>query len=105
MGVKVRAIEPCSLARIPTDAAWPGDCYTSRSRRIRLVNMLTSMETILEVAEEETLWDILQRHLEHNAHAASYVWKYGDRLLEMDKTLQQNGVSCPQNSIVGLTLL
>ena len=38
------------------------------------------------------MWEILQRHLPHNAHAASYVWKHGDRLLDMNKTLEQNGV-------------
>ncbi|XP_043226782.1 cytochrome b5 domain-containing protein 1-like [Amphibalanus amphitrite] len=65
---------------------------SARTRRIRLVNMLTRTETTLAVPEECTMWEILQRHLPHNSHAASYVWKYGDRLLDMDKTLEQNGI-------------
>ncbi|XP_037092914.1 cytochrome b5 domain-containing protein 1-like isoform X2 [Pollicipes pollicipes] len=65
---------------------------SNRSRKIRLVNMLTRTETTLLVPEEATLWEILQRHLAHNAHAASYVWKFGDRELDMAKTLEQNGI-------------
>ena len=36
--------------------------------------------------------EILSRYLMHNAHAASYTWKYDGRNLDMSKTLEQNGI-------------
>ena len=36
--------------------------------------------------------EILDRYLKWNYHAASYTWKYNGVNLEMDKTLEQNGV-------------
>ena len=63
--------------------------------------MLTGTETTLTVPEECTLWEILQLHLPHNAHAASYVWKFGDRPLDMHKTLDQNGVRSGEERMEG----
>ena len=37
--------------------------------------------------------EILQRYLVHNAHAASYTWKYAGRELDMKKTLADNGIA------------
>ena len=36
--------------------------------------------------------EILQRYLKYNQHAASYTWKYDGEVLDMDKTLEENGV-------------
>lgn len=36
--------------------------------------------------------EILARYLRYNAHAASYTWKYDSRNLDMDKTLEENGI-------------
>nr|KAG5704715.1 hypothetical protein BaRGS_005171 [Batillaria attramentaria] len=36
--------------------------------------------------------EILDRYLRYNKHAASYTWKYDKRNLEMNKTLEQNGI-------------
>ncbi len=36
--------------------------------------------------------EILQRYLKYNEHAASYTWKYDCKVLEMDKTLTENGI-------------
>jgi len=36
--------------------------------------------------------EILQRYLKYNAHAASYTWKYDGQLLDMGKTLTENGI-------------
>lgn len=38
------------------------------------------------------MWEILRRYLPHNAHAASYTWKYEGVNLDMDKTLEQNKI-------------
>lgn len=48
---------------------------STRTRRVRVVNTLTEQETLLEVGSEETLEEIQDRYLEHNAHAGSYTWK------------------------------
>src|SRR6218665_545531 len=48
--------------------------------------------TILQVCSEETINEILKRYLVHNSHAASYTWKYDCSNLDMDKTLEENGI-------------
>ena len=69
---------------------------THKTRSVRLLNMLTQQETALEVCAEETLDEIQQRYLDHNAHSGSYAWKRtdarGSRFLDMRRTLEANGV-------------
>lgn len=36
--------------------------------------------------------EILNRYLKYNAHAESYTWKYDCNVLDMDKTLTENGI-------------
>lgn len=36
--------------------------------------------------------EILNRYLKYNAHANSYTWKYDCRVLDMDKTLEENEI-------------
>lgn len=69
-----------------------------KTRKIRLFNMLTQQENIIEVCSEETLEEIQRRYLAFNQHAASYTWKRSDdselaRSLDMRKTLHENGIS------------
>jgi hypothetical protein len=56
------------------------------------MNMLTKDQHILEVCSEETLSQIRARYLSRNAHAHSYTWKHLRRVLDMSKTLEQNGI-------------
>jgi len=69
---------------------------SQRTRKVRIVNVLTKQEKILEVCSEETMKEILNRFLNYNAHAGSYTWKAlfdGDFVpLDMDKTLEENDV-------------
>ena len=37
--------------------------------------------------------EILDRYLPYNRHASSYTWKYHGKNMDMDKTLEQNGVA------------
>ncbi len=48
---------------------------STRVRLVRVRNVLTGQEHILEVPSEETLGEIRRRYLMVNAHAHSYVWK------------------------------
>lgn len=70
---------------------------TQKTRKVKLLNMLSRQETTLEVCCEETLNEIQRRYMVYNAHAPSYTWKRTDsksvaRVLDMRKTLDENGV-------------
>jgi hypothetical protein len=61
-------------------------------RWIRIVNTLTGLEDIREVAGEESLNDVLVRFKRINSHAGSYTWKFQGVVLDMEKTLEENGI-------------
>ena len=65
---------------------------TVRTRKIRLVNILTKQEDVLDCATEETLNEILDRYLVFNSHAASYTWKCEGRVLDMSRNLEDNDI-------------
>jgi len=76
---------------------WRDDTFcigtlSQKTRFIKIINTLTSQEQILEVCSEENMHEILKRYIMHNAHAASYTWKYNGKNLDMDKSLEQNGI-------------
>lgn len=48
--------------------------------------------------------DILTRYLLCNAHAASYTWKYGQNVLDMNKTLTENGIPDEEELLEDLLL-
>lgn len=54
--------------------------------KIQLVQFAT------QVCSEDTMLDILSRYLPWNAHAASYTWKHAGDVLDMNKTLEENGI-------------
>ena len=53
---------------------------------------LTWVLKFLKVCSEENMLEILQRYLKYNAHAESYTWKYDAHVLDMNKTLIENGI-------------
>ena len=61
-------------------------------RRIRIINTLTHDEHTLEVCAEENIASIRQRYLAYNSHADSYIWKRLGKRLDMDATLEDNGI-------------
>lgn len=65
---------------------------SKKTRNIRILNMLTKDEHILEVCSEDSLSAIQERYLELNIHAKGYMWKRLGGLLDMNLTLQENGV-------------
>lgn len=69
---------------------------TKKSRLLKVVNMLTRTEDVIQTCEEETINDILERYLPYNKHAQSYTWKAlinGEFvIMNMDATLEQNNV-------------
>jgi len=95
--------EPVSNWATDFDKPWWKDterfCIGSISKHVRtikIVNMLTYQETLLEVCEEETLAEIEDRYQDWNENSTSYKWKYLDgdafRYLDMQATLSENSI-------------
>ncbi len=79
--------------------------YLSRAKRsIRVVNTLTNQNDLLEVCSEETLTEINSRYLKLNAHANSYTWKRLGRPLNMNKTLDENGIADESQEFAALRM-
>ncbi|XP_030043122.1 cytochrome b5 domain-containing protein 1 [Microcaecilia unicolor] len=75
------------------DPAYEVGVLATKTRRIRIINTLVDQEHVLQVCVEENIWEILRRYLVYNAHAASYTWKYNGVVLDMNKTLEENGIA------------
>ena len=66
---------------------------SEKPRNIRIVNTLTNQDKVVQVATEETLNEIQRfRYLAVNKHSNSYTWKYQSFVLDMNKTLKDNGI-------------
>ncbi|KAJ3303441.1 Cytochrome b5 domain-containing protein 1 [Kappamyces sp. JEL0829] len=65
---------------------------SKKTRKIKIVNMLTKDEHILEVCSEDSMSAIQDRYTATNAHAKGYMWKRLGTLLDMNLTLQENGI-------------
>jgi hypothetical protein len=74
-----------------TDAYCIGS-LTKKVRKINAMNTLTKEDIVIDVACEETMNEILDRFLIQNFHAASYTWKRIGRVMDMNKTLAENGI-------------
>lgn len=88
---------------------------TKRVRPIRIQNMLTGDICAINVCMEDKLDRILERYLIFNSDADSYTWCYDSRVLDMDKTLEENDipdqrdkythVGLPENTYIPMILL
>jgi len=65
---------------------------TRNVRKITIMNTLTKDEETIEVAQEESINEIMERYLVYNQHADSYTWKRLGKVLDMDLTLGENGI-------------
>lgn len=54
--------------------------------------MVTFDECTLTVCMEDKITRIRERLLLFNSHAASYTWKFENQFLNMEKTLDENGI-------------
>lgn len=77
---------------------WNNDKYvigtlTQKSRKVRIVNMLSHHTDIIEVPSEETIDEIQTRYCNVNDHAPSYTWKtFTSKPLDMEGTLDENDI-------------
>ena len=69
---------------------------TKKQRLVKVINMLTHSEDVIQTCQEESIADILERYLDYNKHAKSYTFKAlkDDKIvpLDMQLTLEENGV-------------
>jgi len=73
-----------------------------RIRKITVMNLLTKQKHTLEVPVEDTVEEIRDRYLVNNAHAGSYTWKRLGKVLNMQKTLEDNGMKDETEELVRL---
>ena len=59
---------------------------------------------IPKVCAEETMDEILRRYLPYNSHASSYTWKYFGNNLDMNKSLEENGINDESEEFYDLRL-
>ena len=79
---------------------------SEKSRQIRIVNVLTNQENVIQVASEETLEEMQRyRYLPINKQSSSYSWKYQDYTLDMTKTLDGNGIKDEEQLFEELQIL
>ena len=75
---------------------------------IKVVNMVTRVEDVITICAEETIADVRERYLEYNAHSLSYTWKAVLRdefvVLDMAKTLEENGIPDESDTFVDLNM-
>lgn len=65
---------------------------TKKQRPINIVNMLNKERTYLLVCCEDTMTQIQERYSKFNTNTQQYVWKYNGQILDMEKTLDGNGI-------------
>ncbi|KAJ3226022.1 Cytochrome b5 domain-containing protein 1 [Clydaea vesicula] len=65
---------------------------SKKTRFLKIINTLTKDEHTIEVCSEEKITAIQDRYTSLNAHAKGYMWKRLGVLLDMNATLEQNGV-------------
>ncbi|PFH38391.1 flagellar associated protein [Besnoitia besnoiti] len=65
---------------------------TKKARKIRIRNLLVQHDVVLEVASEDTIKEIQARYLSENDHAGSYMWTRLEKPLDMERTLEENGI-------------
>lgn len=66
---------------------------TCKSRKVRIINMLTHHTDIIEVPSEETIEEIQLRYKLVNDHAQSYTWKTATmKPLDMEGNLDENDI-------------
>lgn len=66
--------------------------------------MLSHQDDLLEVCAEERLADIRERYIRYNRHAHSYTWKRLGRVLNMDLTLDENGIPDESDEFANLNI-
>ncbi|XP_075237782.1 cytochrome b5 domain-containing protein 1 [Lycorma delicatula] len=94
VGLQVPSTEWEALQTLPwwQDSKYVVGILTKNSRPIRIMNTLNGESALLHVCCEDNIKRILERYLPFNKHATSYTWKFEHKILDMDLTLDENGI-------------
>ncbi|XP_045469055.1 cytochrome b5 domain-containing protein 1 [Harmonia axyridis] len=65
---------------------------TKRVRSLKIINMLTFHEVQINVCCEDTFRRIQERYSIFNKDPDSYAWRYFDQEIDLDKTMDENGI-------------
>lgn len=71
---------------------------TKRVRPLRIINMLTFHEVQINVCCEDTFNRIQERYSIFNKDPDSYTWRYFDKVIDLDKTMEENGIPDDRDS-------
>ena len=77
---------------------------TQKTRKLRVINLYTKDDDVVDVCSEETLNEILDRYMDLNEHAASYTWKRLGRPLDMDRNLEENDIPDETEEFIDLNI-
>jgi len=78
---------------------------SEKTIKINMVNLLSKQKVLMEVPCEETMEEIEDRYLDlHNFHVKSYTWKRLGKPLDMQKTLEGNGIKNETEEFLNLGL-
>jgi len=72
---------------------------SKKVRSLRLINTLTGQEDVIQVCAEETLADIRERYTAFNRNSKGYKWRKLGRELNMNATLEENGIADDEEEI------
>lgn len=82
----------------PTDPPWWQDeqlqiGWLSRNvRPLRVLNMLTFKQVQINVCSEDTFFRIKERYRPFCRNIEYYLWRYFDKTIKMDQTMEENGI-------------
>jgi hypothetical protein len=86
---------------------WWNQQVSKKTIKIKITNMLTRVDDVIQVCSEETLDDIKNRYMDYNRNSNSYTWKILNAngqfiTLKTDLTLEQNGIPDESDSYMRL---
>lgn len=77
---------------------------SKKCRKIRIINVLSHQDNIINCCSEETISEILDRYQAINEHADSYTWKRLQRVLDMELTLEENDIPDETEDYINLDI-
>ncbi|CAG5073882.1 Similar to cyb5d1: Cytochrome b5 domain-containing protein 1 (Danio rerio) [Cotesia congregata] len=90
--------EPSSTWRPLEQVPWWRDTkyllgnLTRNPRPCRVINTLIAKEALIWVCEEDTIKRIQERFKLFNSNSSDYLWKSEEKILDLNKTLTDNGI-------------
>ncbi|XP_008196009.2 cytochrome b5 domain-containing protein 1 [Tribolium castaneum] len=74
------------------DSKYQIGVLTKMVRPIKIINLLLGRAVVINVCCEDDFFRIQERYSLYTSEPDSYTWVYMDKLIEMDKTMDENGI-------------